>query len=57
MRIAARQAHWLQAAFKDYLEIVGEDIGCAPFHPIIQKTGLCTRPAHLALNQFSYDYF
>lgn len=29
MRIAARQAHWLQAAFKNYLEIVGEDIGCA----------------------------
>lgn len=29
MRIAARQAHWLQAAFKQYLEIVGEDIGCA----------------------------
>jgi hypothetical protein len=28
MRIAARQAHWLQAAFKNYLEIVGEDIGC-----------------------------
>lgn len=28
MRIAARQAHWLQAAFRQYLEIVGEDIGC-----------------------------
>jgi hypothetical protein len=27
-RIAARQAHWLQVAFKRYLEIVGEDIGC-----------------------------
>ena len=28
MRIAARQAHWLQAAFRQYLDIVGEDIGC-----------------------------
>lgn len=28
MRIAARQAHWLQAAFRQYLQIVGEDIGC-----------------------------
>ena len=28
MRIAARQVHWLQTAFKQYLEIVGEDIGC-----------------------------
>jgi len=27
-RIAARQAHWLQAAFRRYLEIVGEDLGC-----------------------------
>lgn len=28
MRIAARQAHWLQVAFKNYLEVVGKDIGC-----------------------------
>lgn len=28
VRIAARQAHWLQVAFKRYLEVVGEDIGC-----------------------------
>jgi hypothetical protein len=29
LRIAARQAHWLQVAFKQYLDIVGQDIGCA----------------------------
>lgn len=28
LRIAARQVHWLQVAFKHYLEVVGEDIGC-----------------------------
>lgn len=28
MRIAARQAHWLQVAFKSYLDVVGQDIGC-----------------------------
>jgi hypothetical protein len=28
LRIAARQAHWLQVAFKRYLDIVGDDIGC-----------------------------
>jgi hypothetical protein len=28
LRIAARQAHWLQVAFKRYLEVAGEDIGC-----------------------------
>jgi hypothetical protein len=28
LRIAVRQAHWLQVAFKKYFEVAGEDIGC-----------------------------
>jgi hypothetical protein len=28
IRVSARQAHWLQIALEQYLEVVGEDLGC-----------------------------